>query len=124
MIVNIFVYFVMGYTMLITFLYCVPVDDFISPTLLFPFITAFQNITHSVEAAVAIVSFLANHRIESSFVEANLFVDCMILVMTLSSNMAILATSSRMLWAFAREDGVPFSKYISRVIKISYGSRL
>ena len=33
----------------------------------------------------------------------------------LSSAVGLLAISSRMLWAFAREDGVPGSKYISKV---------
>lgn len=36
----------------------------------------------------------------------------------------ILATASRMLWAFAREGGVPFSGYIARVGFSRRASRL
>lgn len=37
------------------------------------------------------------------------------LTITVSTSVGLLAISSRMLWAFAREDGVPGSRYISKV---------
>ena len=33
----------------------------------------------------------------------------------ISSAIGQLATASRMLWAFAREDGVPFSRWVAKV---------
>lgn len=46
---------------------------------------------------------------------------CLILALTIFATIGIVATSSRMLWAFARENGLPGSGYISRV---SYSLRI
>ena len=40
---------------------------------------------------------------------------CLILALSIFATIGALATSSRMLWAFARENGLPGSGYISRV---------
>ena len=40
---------------------------------------------------------------------------CLIVALTIFATIGLLATSSRMLWAFARENGLPGSGYISRV---------
>ena len=58
MILNIVICFFMGYPMLIAFLYCVPMDEFLESTLSFPFITAFQNITLLTAAATAMVRLI------------------------------------------------------------------
>jgi len=39
----------------------------------------------------------------------------MILMVSILGSIALFATASRMLWAFAQEDGVPFSSRISTV---------
>jgi choline transport protein len=39
--------------------------------------------------------------------------------MGICGSIGLLGTASRMLWAFAREDGVPFSNYVSKVSKQS-----
>ena len=39
----------------------------------------------------------------------------MVIIVAIFSAIGLHATTSRMLWAFAREDGVPGSRYISRV---------
>jgi choline transport protein len=36
-------------------------------------------------------------------------------VLTVFGAIGVMATASRMLWSFAREDGAPFSRYLSRV---------
>jgi choline transport protein len=36
-------------------------------------------------------------------------------ILGISSAIGQLATASRMLWAFAREDGVPFSRWVAQV---------
>jgi len=38
-----------------------------------------------------------------------------VLSVNIFSVISVLATASRMLWAFSRENGVPYSRYISRV---------
>jgi choline transport protein len=38
-----------------------------------------------------------------------------VLLISISGSFALLATASRMLWAFAREDGVPGAAYLARV---------
>jgi amino acid transporter len=39
----------------------------------------------------------------------------LILVLMSAAAIGIMASASRLLWAFARDGGVPLSKYISRV---------
>lgn len=39
----------------------------------------------------------------------------LILILMSAAAIGIMATASRLLWAFARDGGVPFSNYISRV---------
>jgi amino acid transporter len=36
----------------------------------------------------------------------------------ITADVAVTATASRMTWAFAREQGLPFSRYLSRVSNI------
>ncbi|KAF1919951.1 hypothetical protein BDU57DRAFT_536884 [Ampelomyces quisqualis] len=40
---------------------------------------------------------------------------CIILIMGICGTIGLLGTASRMLWAFAREDGVNLSGYVARV---------
>ena len=40
---------------------------------------------------------------------------CIIVITQIFATVGIVATASRMLWAFAREGGLPGSKWISRV---------
>lgn len=43
------------------------------------------------------------------------FMVCMVAAMQFFCNVALLASCSRMTWAFARDQGVPGHKYLSRV---------
>ncbi|KAF2008733.1 amino acid transporter [Aaosphaeria arxii CBS 175.79] len=65
-----------------------------------------------VPGGVAFVSMFAS--VTKSVTGASLLT-CIILTMGICGSIGLLGTASRMLWAFAREDGVPLSTYISRV---------
>ncbi|KAL9096628.1 MAG: hypothetical protein Q9165_001115 [Trypethelium subeluteriae] len=79
----------MGFAMLLALLFCQPDDiqSTIGSDTFYPFINIYAYATQSNSGATALTAILI----------------CMI------------ATSSRMIWAFAREGGLPFSKYLSRV---------
>ena len=40
---------------------------------------------------------------------------CIVLVLVMFANLSFLASGSRMMWAFARDNGLPGSRYLSRV---------
>lgn len=40
---------------------------------------------------------------------------CILIVMTVCGTIAALATASRLIWAFARDRGIPFWRQVSRV---------
>lgn len=42
---------------------------------------------------------------------------CVVIVTQFFATVGLIATASRMLWAFAREGGLPGSKYLARVSK-------
>ncbi|KAF2842005.1 hypothetical protein M501DRAFT_998239 [Patellaria atrata CBS 101060] len=95
MIASIVLYFLMGYTVCILVVFCSRVEDVLTDSFSFPIITIFGNITDSKSGTSALVS--------------------LIILVLICGVCGLLATASRMLWAFAREDGVPFSSYISRI---------
>lgn len=61
-----------------------------SPT---PYLTVFQTATQSKSGATAMAAF--------------------VIVMTVAGNMTNVATSSRQLWAFSRDQGMPFSRWFA-----------
>lgn len=83
----------MGIAVLITMLFCIgDLDDAISsPT---PYLALFNNTgSRGVTMALTVILFL----------------------LVFSGNVTALATTSREAWAFSRDQGFPFSKWISRV---------
>jgi len=84
----------LGFFVLITCIYTIgPIGDFLSLDTPYPIITLFFNATKSYAAtntmtAILIINFTAG-------------------------SIAALAAASRQLWAFARDNGVPFSGFIS-----------
>ena len=68
-----------------------------SPTgmLGFPYMQIFYQSTGSMAGATAMIAI--------------------ILIMTVCGTIASLATSSRLIWAFARDHGLPFSRHVSKV---------
>lgn len=85
-----------GLTMTITFAYTLgPIADALSPTYNFAFIGSFLNATNSRAAATVMTSILT--------------------VLFFCSALSGVATSSRQLFAFARDHGVPFSGFFATV---------
>ncbi|KAE8377728.1 amino acid/polyamine transporter I [Aspergillus bertholletiae] len=86
----------LGFVMLITFLYTMgDIDSVLEAPSGFPFITAFQNATGSSNMAVGLA--------------------CIILVMEVCSALGVLATTSRQMFAFARDKALPFSSTFAYV---------
>jgi amino acid transporter len=87
---------VMGLALLIALLFCLgDINNALNTPTGFPFIEIFVQATNSNAAATAMT--------------------CLILLLMIAAAIGIMATASRLLWSFARDNGVPFSQYISRV---------
>ncbi|KAF2004153.1 amino acid transporter-like protein [Amniculicola lignicola CBS 123094] len=86
----------MGFGILLAVLFCMgdPEEAVVSPTG-FPFIDIFVYGTGSISGGTGLTAIVLS---------INIF-----------SVTAVLATASRMLWAFSRENGLPFSNIIARV---------
>ncbi|KAF2877610.1 amino acid/polyamine transporter I [Massariosphaeria phaeospora] len=96
MIITVLLNGITGWAMLIAMVYCMgPVEDVLTYSFGFPYIPIFQSITNSKGGATTVT--------------------CIILMISIPGSIGFFATASRMLWAFAREDGVPFSRQISTV---------
>ncbi|KAI7474376.1 hypothetical protein KC357_g5215 [Hortaea werneckii] len=86
----------MAFVMLIAICYCIgDIEAVLSTPTGYPFIQIFYNITGSLAATNAMTAF--------------------IIILSASSCITIMAGSSRQLFAFARDDGLPFSKWVARV---------
>lgn len=87
----------LGWIMIITFAFCVGpnVEDILATPTGYPFMAVFLNSTKSTASATIMSVF--------------------ILLMLISSNLSIVATASRQLFAFARDQGLPFSAWFARV---------
>lgn len=91
---------VMGFGMLIALLFCLgDLDGAIASPTGFPFVEIFRQATNSKAGATIMT--------------------CVIIVIVLAAAIGIMATSSRLLWSFARDNGVPFSQYVCRVSTFS-----
>jgi choline transport protein len=87
---------VMGFALLIALLFCLgDIDDALTSPTGFPFMEIFVQATDSTSAATGMT--------------------CVLLFMLIAAEIGVMATASRQLWSFARDNGVPGSKYISRV---------
>ncbi|KAL9091371.1 MAG: hypothetical protein Q9159_001455 [Coniocarpon cinnabarinum] len=86
----------MGFGMMIAMCFCIgSLDDAINADE--PFVNAFLNGTGSPAAATGLTFILL------------LILGC--------SNVTCIATESRQMWAFARDNGMPFSRWIAKVSK-------
>ncbi|KAI5777088.1 amino acid/polyamine transporter I [Geopyxis carbonaria] len=86
----------LGFAMLLATLFCLgDLDAAMHSPTGFPFIAIFEGALQSAPGATALVA--------------------LVLVTVVSATVGVLATCSRMIWAFARERGLPFSSYIARV---------
>ncbi|GKU08632.1 hnm1-choline permease [Fusarium langsethiae] len=85
-----------GWIMVITYCFCIGnLEEVIASPTGYPFMQVFLNSTQSTSSATAMASFLV--------------------IMTGFSNLTMVATSSRQLFAFARDHAVPFSPWLSKV---------
>ncbi|KAM6508466.1 hypothetical protein FALCPG4_018317 [Fusarium falciforme] len=85
-----------GWIMVITFCFCIgDLGEVITSPTGYPFMQVFYNSTQSANSATAMAVF--------------------IVAMTVFSNLTMVATSSRQLFAFARDHAVPFSPWFSKV---------
>lgn len=86
----------MGLALLIALLfYLGDINNALNSPTGFPFIEIFLQATNSKSGSTLMIS--------------------LILVMLAAAAIGIMASASRLLWSFARDGGVPFSSYISRV---------
>ncbi|MCJ1318976.1 hypothetical protein MMC15_004308 [Xylographa vitiligo] len=87
---------VLGFSMLLALLFCLgDLTDALATTTGYPFIEIFYQATGSTAGASAMTA--------------------VIIVTFIFEVFGLLATASRMTWAFAREDGLPFSSYLARI---------
>lgn len=87
---------IIGFAMMITVLYCLgDVSSVMGTDTGFPFIQIFYNSVQTIPGAIAM--------------------GAIVLVLTWACALGITTTASRMTWSFARDNGTPFSRYLSKV---------
>lgn len=87
---------ILGFVMLVTFCYTLgDLESDLSTPTGFPFIQVFYNATHSKGGATAM--------------------SCILVLSAAANAMTNMATASRQLFAFARDEGVPFSGWLQKV---------
>ena len=97
MMVSILLNGVLGFSMLIAVLFCVGnVEDILETPTGYPFLAIFQNAVQSNGGAAAMAAVVT--------------------VLGVCATIAFVASSSRMTWSFARDHGLPFWRYLSKVI--------
>lgn len=85
-----------GLVMIVTYAFCVgDVDQVLSNSTGFPFIQVFLNATGSVKATTGMT--------------------VLIMVLQFCATISNVATGSRQLYAFARDNGLPYSRFLSHV---------
>ncbi|KAF4440352.1 hypothetical protein F53441_12300 [Fusarium austroafricanum] len=86
----------LGFAMVIAMLYsATDIDAAITTPTGYPFMEIFYQATGSIGGTAGMVS--------------------LIIVMTLSATVGVIASTSRMLWAFARDNALPFSSTLAKV---------
>ncbi|KAI4170852.1 MAG: hypothetical protein LQ348_007033 [Seirophora lacunosa] len=86
----------LGFAMLIAVLFCLgDIEQVIETNTGYPFMAIFQNATQSAGGAAAMAS--------------------VVVTLGICATIAFLASSSRMTWSFARDRGLPLSKYLGKV---------
>jgi len=85
-----------GFAMMVTILYCLgDVDSVLNSRTDFPFIQIFFNSVGNVAGATVMAA--------------------VVLTLTWACSIGITTTASRMTWSFARDNGLPMSRYLARV---------
>lgn len=90
-----------GLVMIITMAFCVgDIDEVLASQTGFAFIQVFLNATGSVSAATGMT--------------------CVIMIMQFCAAISNVATTSRQIYSFARDNGLPFSSFFAQVISASF----
>jgi choline transport protein len=85
-----------GFAMMVTILYCLgDVDSVLNSKTAFPFIQIFFNSVGNIAGATVMAA--------------------VVLTLTWACSIGITTTASRMTWSFARDNGLPMSRHLSRV---------
>lgn len=96
----------LGFGMIIAMLYsATDIDAAIETPTGYPFMEIFYQATGSINGTAGMTA--------------------LIIVMTLSATVGVIASTSRMLWAFSRDNAMPFSQTLAKVcLVINYSSEL
>ena len=87
---------ILGFAALMAILFCTGnIEDALETPTGYPFIEIFYQATKSVGGATAMT--------------------CIILALVFFATIGLIATASRMTWAFARDNGLPGSRWLSKV---------
>ncbi|KAL8649564.1 MAG: hypothetical protein Q9210_004328 [Variospora velana] len=87
---------ILGLAMLIAVLFCLgDIEQIAETNTGYPFMEIFRNATQSAGGAAAMASI--------------------VVTLAICATIAVLASSSRMTWSFARDRGLPFSRYLGKV---------
>lgn len=87
---------VLGFVMLVTFCFCITdVQTALNTPTGYPFIAVFHNATNSNAGTTGMT--------------------CILIVLTVCGCISNVATASRQLFAFARDNGLPFSSFLAYV---------
>ena len=96
---------ILGFAALMAILFCIGnVEDALETPTGYPFIEIFYQATDSTGGATAMA--------------------CIILALVFFATIGLIATASRMTWAFARDNGLPGSRWLSKVRQFSGNSFL
>jgi len=86
-----------GFAMVVALLFCIGnVDNALSSNTGYPFIEIFQQATNSVSGSAAMASIVTS--------------------LAVCATVGLLASTSRMFWAFARDHGLPFWRTLEKVL--------
>lgn len=86
----------MAFVFLLVVLFCIGnIDEALKPAYIFPVIGVFKQATRSVGATTAMQTAISS--------------------IGMISNVGVVASVSRLTWAFARDGGLPFSSYFAHV---------
>jgi len=86
----------LSFVLIIVLLFCIGnVQEVLNTSFNYPIIQIFYQTTGSISAATAMM--------------------CLIIVIGLTSSIGVVASVSRLTWAFARDGGLPFSKFFAHI---------
>lgn len=90
---------ILGFIMMVTLCFTMgDIEDVLNSPTGFPFIQVFYNTTESYKASSAMVA--------------------LVIIALTASVVSEIATASRQLWSFARDGGLPFSRFLSYVREV------